>query len=620
MRFISLAVFFFTTLTGSAQTESRSYAREHYHKKDTLISMRDGVKLYTVIYTPKDTGEAYPILFNRTPYSAGPYGDTNYRKRLGPNPGLMREKYIFVYQDVRGRYMSEGNQAEVTPHKPVKRSRTDVDESTDAFDSIDWLIKNLPNNNGHVGMYGISYDGFYTSAALPGAHPALKAASPQAPIADEFEGDDVNHNGAFFLMDNFNFINYYGKERKGPVKDYGNGIFSFSTKDMYDFFLRLGPLKNTLTERYFGTKVPIWNEYISNDSYSDYWKERNIRKHLAGIQVPVLVVGGWFDAENLFGALQTYQALEKGNNNNLCRLVMGPWTHGSWASNEWKSYVTHDFGSNTSAFFQDSIETVFFNHYLKGKGPMKLPEATVFSTGSNQWQSFNQWPPPAFEKTWYLHPDGKLSTDKPAGQSSEEYLSDPRKPVPYTAGYYGSRNNDYMAEDQRFAATRPDVMLYETAALEDSLQVSGPLTAELQVSMNGSDADFIVKLIDVLPASEPNFRNAPRGFQMAGYQRLVRAEVIRGKFRNSLENPEPFEPGKIHTVRLKLNDVFHTFKKGHRLMVQVQSSWFPLIDRNPQKFMRIASAEEKDYIKNNISIHYGGENGSRIILPILNKQ
>jgi putative CocE/NonD family hydrolase len=582
---------------------------------DTVIKMRDGIKLYTVIYMPKDGTQKYPILMERTPYSSGPYGDTSYSRRIGPNPTLMNEKYIFVYQDVRGRYMSEGLNLEMTPYIPNKKSKKDVDESSDTYDTIDWLLKNIKNNNGRVGLYGISYPGFYATASLPGAHPAIKAVSPQAPVTDEFVGDDVNHNGAFFLMDNFDFMNYFGKSRPGPVQDYDALIFDVNSKNDYDFFMKLGPISNTQSEKYFNHKSYIWDEYVQHDTYDEYWKSRNIRQHLKDISIPTLVVGGWFDAEDLFGALNTYSSIEAQSSKNNNHLVMGPWTHGAWESPEWKAYASHDFGSNTSKFFQDSIEANFFNFYLKDKGKFTASEATVFETGSNKWTSYDKWPPANVrDVTYYLGEHQKL-TSTASEKTFDEYTSDPAKPVPYTNGIYGRRNNDYMAEDQRFAAVRPDVLVYETDILKDDITLTGKIIADLQVSMTGSDADFVVKLIDVLPEDEPNFKKAPLGFQMAGYQRLVRAEVMRGKFRNSLENPEAFVPSRVTNVKFALNDVAHTFKKGHKIMIQVQSSWFPLTDRNPQKFMRIPDAKESDFIKEDIRIYHS----SKIILPVLGK-
>ncbi len=612
---LNIAILF--SLASHAQVKT-TFVKENYTKIDTLITMRDGIKLYTVIYVPKDNAEKYPFLMERTPYSAGPYGKDNYPNRIGPDTNLLKEKYIFVYQDVRGRYMSEGVNLEVTPYIANKKNKKDVDESSDTYDTVDWLLKNISNNNGRVGLYGISYPGFYATACLPGAHPAIKAVSPQAPVTDEFIGDDVNHNGAFFLLDNFDFMNYFGAARTGPVKDYGNQVFNVSSKDDYDFFLQLGPIKNTQSEKYFDHKSYIWNEYVEHETYDDYWKARNIRPHLKNISIPTLVVGGWFDAEDLFGALHTYEAIETQSKQNNNRLVMGPWTHGVWAGGDWSRFATQDFGSNTSNYFQDSLQSVFFNYYLKDKGNFNAAEATIFETGSNQWKNYPSWPPQNVSNTeYYFNNRNRLSTQK--GNGFDEYISDPAKPVPYTNGIFGRRNNEYMAEDQRFAATRPDVLVYETDTLQEDVTITGKIIADLRVSMTGTDADFIVKLIDVLPGNEPNIKNPPRGFQMAGYQRLVRAEIMRGKFRNSFERPEAFEPNKITTVKFNLNDVSHTFKKGHRIMVQVQSSWFPLVDRNPQKFMRIPDAGEDDFQKATIRIYHDEMNASRIILPVLNK-
>ena len=597
---------------------TKEFVKANYTKIDTSITMRDGVKLYTMIYVPKDESVKYPFLMERTPYAAGPYGDKNYPNRIGPDTNLMKEKYIFVYQDVRGRYMSEGINLEVTPYIANKKNKKDVDESSDTYDTVDWLLKNIKNNNGRVGLCGISYPGFYATACLPGAHPAIKAVSPQAPVTDEFIGDDVNHNGAFFLMDNFDFMNYFGKQRPGPVQDYGSEVFDVNPKDMYAFFLKLGPIKNTQSEKYFNHKSYIWDEYVQHDTYDDYWKARNIRPYLKNITIPTLVVGGWFDAEDQFGALNTYASIENQSSQNNNRLVMGPWTHGAWAGPDWSRFATQEFGSNTSNYFQDSIQSAFFNFYLKDKGQLNLSEATVFETGSNKWKYYPAWPPQNVTNTdYYFNANNKLSKQK--GTGADEYISDPAKPVPYTNGIFGRRNNEYMAEDQRFAAIRPDVLVYETDTLSEDITLSGKILADLQVSISGTDADFVVKLIDVLPDNEPNLKSTPRGIQMAGYQRLVRAEIMRGKFRNSYEKPEAFEPNKISNVKFSLNDVAHTFKKGHKIMVQVQSSWFPLVDRNPQKFMRIPDASEEDFQKETIRIYHDATNASKIILPVLNK-
>lgn len=619
MKKILSSFFAFFTLASFAQT-GKNFVKENYTKIDTTIKMRDGVKLYTVIYMPKDNTQRYPFLIQRTPYSAGPYGDTTYPNRTGTNTALLNEKYIFVNQDVRGRYMSEGTNLEVTPHIANKKGKKDVDESSDTYDTIDWLIKNIKNNNSRAGIYGISYPGFYATASLPGAHPALKAVSPQSPVTDEFIGDDVNHNGAYFLLDNFNFMNYFGKPGKGPVKDYGSQVFTINYPDAYSFFLKMGPLKNTQSETYFNNASYIWNEYLQHDTYDAYWKARNIRTHLKNITIPTLVVGGWFDAENLFGALSTYEAIEKQSPQNNTKLVIGPWTHGSWAGGDWSKFAGQEFGSNTSKFFQDSLETLFFNYYLKGKGNFTAAEATIFETGSNQWKNYEVWPPANVNAVgYYFNGNSKLSNQKEKTSGSfDEYGSDPNKPVPYTNGIYPRRNNEYMAEDQRFAAIRPDVLVYETDELPGDLTLSGKILADLYVSMTGTDADFIVKLIDVLPDNEPN-KGAPRGTQMGGAQRLVRAEVMRGKFRNSFEKPEAFVPNKITNVKFSVNDVAHTFKKDHKIMVQVQSSWFPLVDRNPQKFMRIPDAIESDFQKAMIRVYHDATNASKIVLPVLNK-
>jgi putative CocE/NonD family hydrolase len=619
MKKIFLGSLVFILATGFNVQGQSNYVKENYIKMDTTITMKDGVKLYTVIYIPKDESQSYPFLMERTPYSAGPYGNDHYPREIGPNEGLMKEKYIFVNQDVRGRFMSEGINLEVTPYIPNKKNKTDVDESSDTYETVDWLIKNIKNNNGRVGLAGISYPGFYATACLPGAHPAIKAVSPQAPVTDEFIGDDANHNGAFYLLDNFSFMNYFDQERKGPVKSYGKPVFSYSTKDVYAFFLKMGTIKNTNSPKYYDNKSVIWNEYLQHDTYDAYWKARNIRQHLKNITIPTLVVGGWFDAEDLFGALHTYESIEKQSPVNNNRLVMGPWTHGAWSSPEWTKFATHDFGSNTSKYFQDSLETAFFNFYLKDKGNFNAAEATVFETGSNQWKSYPTWPPAnSAAVNYYLNDNNKLSLQKnPGTKSFDEYLSDPNKPVPYTNGTFGRRNNEYMAEDQRFAALRPDVLVFESDELTENITLAGRINADLFVSTSGTDADFIVKLIDVLPDNEPNILNSPRGFQMAGLQRLVRAEVMRGKFRNSPEKPEPFVPGKISEVKFDLNDVAHTFKKGHRIMVQVQSSWFPLVDRNPQQFMRIPEATEKDFQKATIRVWHDVSNPSKIVLPVL---
>ena len=515
--------------------------------------------------------------------------------------------------------MSEGHNKEVTPYIPNKKSDKDVDESSDTHDTMDWLLKNIKNNNGRAGLYGISYAGFYATASLPVAHPSIKAVSPQAPVTDEFIGDDANHNGAFFLMDNFDFINYFGKERNGPTKDYGSSMFDASRKDAYRFFLNLGPIKNTQSEKYFNHRSYIWNEYLAHDTYDDYWQKRNIRQYLKNIKTPTLVVGGWFDAEDLFGSLHTYEAIEKQSPENNNYLVMGPWTHGGWARNGWNKFGSYDFGSNTSQYFQDSLQTKFFNYFLKDEGSWNASEATIFETGTNQWRHFSQWPPENIsEVSYYLDENKKLSAQKNNNKNNfDEYISDPANPVPYTAKIQAQRNNEYMVEDQRFAASRNDVLVYESPVLNADVTIAGHILAHLFTSISTTDADFIVKLIDVVPANEINEANTLKEPVTGDFQRLVRAEVMRGKFRNDYINPEPFVPENISEVKIHLNDVCHTFKKGHKIMVQVQSSWFPLVDMNPQKFMRIPDANESDFQKSIIRIYHDKDHPSRIVLPVL---
>ena len=595
-----------------------SWVRNNFIKTEHAIPMRDGVKLYTVIYTPKD-GEAYPVLMQRTPYSAAPYGASSYRRRLGPNTSLMQDKYIFVYQDARGRYKSEGNFREMTPAIPNKKSNKDVDESSDTYDTIEWLLKNT-KNNGKVGQYGISFPGYYSSAALPDAHPALKAVSPQAPMSDEFIGDDCYHNGAFFLMDNFGFYSGFDGPKSANGEDYER-FFRASYTDAYQYFLDFGPLKKANASPFFSDPNSVWRQVVAHPVYDEFWQSRNIKPHLKNVKPAVLVVGGWFDAEDLYGALKTYSAIEKQSPGNNARLVMGPWTHGGWAAPLWKSFAQYQFGADVNKYYQDEIETKFFNFYLKDKGSFDQAEVTVFETGSNQWKNYDIWPPKNSTPTpFYLADKGKLITQKPnAAKSASDYESDPAKPVPYTSVISGRRNNEYMAEDQRFAAQRPDVLVFQTDSLSSDLTLTGEIIANLFVSMTGTDADFIVKVIDVWPAGSvvPAAQEGQRATQMGGYQQMVRSEVIRGKFRNSFSKPEAFTRDKVEKVTLKLNEVAHTFKKGHRVMVQVQSSWFPLVDRNPQKFMNIFEANESDFQKSKITVHHNAKNSSHIVLPVM---
>ncbi len=610
-------ILFFIGVQSSAQ--DAAYIVEHYIKHEYQIPMRDGAKLFTAVYTPKDTTQDYPILFLRTPYTIAPYGENNLTKYLGPSATFTTDGYIFVYQDVRGKFLSEGEYVNMRPFIPEKKSSTDVDESSDTYDTIDWLIKNLKHHNGNVGMWGISYPGFYTAMGTIDAHPNLKAVSPQAPIVNWFVGDDMHHNGALSLLMTFDFFSVFGLPRPTPTTDWGTG-FSAPSPDAYNFFLNLGPLKN-VNEKYFKNNISFWDEVIQHGSYDEFWQSRNTFPHFNKIKPAVLTVGGWYDAEDLYGALHTYQSIEEKNPKIFNSLVMGPWTHGGWNRTKGNELNAISFGSNTSEYYQDSIEFPFFNYYLKGKGSPALPEASIFITGSNQWRKFDTWPPKKSEvKNLFITDEKKLSFDNSTKNSFEEFLSDPNKPIPYTAKQLDSRsfyNREYMIEDQRFAAARPDVLVYQTDVLEDSLTVVGPIEAELYVSTTGTDADWVVKVIDVFPDDAENPKPNPQQYEMGGFQQLIRGEIMRGKFRNSYEHPEPFKPGEVTKVKLTLQDVAHTFLKGHKIMVQIQSSWFPFFDRNPQKFCDIYNANENDFQKATHRVYHSEKYQSAIKINLL---
>lgn len=603
------------------------WIRENYTKKEVLIPMRDGAKLFTAVYIPKNNGEKHPILMSRTPYSCAPYGEGNFpafhTRYLNH---YFREGYIMVVQDVRGRWMSEGEFVDVRPFNPAKKGKQEVDEASDTYDTIDWLVKNLEHNNGNVGVFGISYPGFYSTMAGLSGHPALKAISPQAPVTDWFIGDDWHHNGAFMLNDAFAFYHAFGKPRPAPTTTAPTG-YNFTVKDNYKFYLEAGPLKNLA--RMIGDSIQFWKDLFAHPNYDSWWKARDVRNFLYNVQPATLVVGGTFDAEDLFGAWATYKAIEKQSPKTDNRLVMGPWYHGQWAMPDGTFMGNVRFGSNTSDWYQQNIEIPFFDHYLKGKGKgPNMQEAAIFFTGENQWKQFTAWPAPDMSmQPVYLQPEGGLGFNQPgSGSAFSEYTSDPAKPVPYTEDVHFTRTISYMTDDQRFAARRPDVLVFQTTPLEQDLTLGGPLVADLLVSISTTDADFVVKLIDVFPddfsygdAPVPTAhpRYASSAYPMGGYQMLVRGETMRGKYRNSFEKPSPFVPNQVTPVKFTLPDVAHTFKKGHRLMVQIQSSWFPLTDRNPQQFTDIYKAGEKDFVKSNIRIYHDAKRPSKIILPVL---
>jgi len=601
---------------GIAQNQDSAYFVNNYTKKEVYIPVRDGIRLFTTLYIPKDKTEKHPILMTRTPYSCAPYGEANYSARYYRNhyKAYLKEKYIIVVQDVRGCWMSEGNFIDVRPYNPDKKTNTDIDEASDTYDTIDWLIKNIEGNNGNVGVFGISYPGFYSSMAALSNHPALKAVSPQAPVTDWFIGDDFHHNGALMLMDAFSFYSGFGKPRPKPTTT-GTPGFQMPTGDNYDFYLRTGALPN-LT-KLMGDSIAFWKDLMSHPTYDAWWKARNDRNFVQHISpsTATLEVGGLFDAEDAFGAQNLYKAIETRSKNNN-KLVLGPWYHGQWASTDGTHMGNVQFASNTSEWFGKNIEVPFFNYYLKGKGDAsQIAEATVFFTGENQWHQFEQWPPSNITmKPVYLQASQQLSftTGNPSKNGFDSYISDPAKPVPYTGEIRPYRTREYMDDDQRFAATRPDVLVYKTEVLDKDITLAGPLVADLMVSLSSTDADFVVKLIDVFP---DNFKYSDHdNYLMNGYQMLVRGEVFRGKFRNSFEAPEAFIPNKPTEVKYTLPDVAHTFKKGHRIMIQVQSSWFPLVDRNPQVFTDIYHATDADFTKATIKIYH---NQSKIFLPIL---
>jgi putative CocE/NonD family hydrolase len=582
----------------STETTRREYLLSHYTKYEHRIPMRDGVRLYTAVYVPKDDSKAYPILMQRTCYAIPPYGSDNYGGFGASIEKFYREGFIFVHQDVRGRNRSEGEFVNDRPYIPSKRGPKDVDESSDAYDTIDWLIKHVPNNNGKVGIWGISYPGFYAAMASIDAHPALKAASPQAPIGDWFMGDDWRHNGALFLAHAYDFFQRFGRPSVEPGKAPPPALATWEkgTPDGYDYFLRLGPLRN-IDPAFFQTQASFWKELIEHDTYDAYWQARNLRPHMKNLKPAMLFVGGWFDAEDLLGPLALYAAGEKQSPGASNRLVMGPWSHGGWMG-DGDRLGNIRFADKTAEFFRDKIMLSFFLHHLKDKADPKLPEAYVFETGRNQWRKHEVWPPTAAAATTLrLGPGGKLLINGAAGEGYDEYVSDPNRPVPATDEIAGGMTYSYMTADQRFASRRTDVLVYESAPLEEDITVAGPIECSLNVSTTGTDSDWIVKLIDAWPGSAPDPDPNPTNLRMGGYQQLIRGEPFRGRFRNSFEKPEAFVPGKVAKVAYTMPDVYHTFRRGHRVMVHVQSSWFPMVDRNPQKFVRIGQATEADFQK-----------------------
>jgi putative CocE/NonD family hydrolase len=610
---------------GTPEKDERAeYIRSHYTKFEYRIPMRDGARLFTSVYVPNDASanKRYPVLLMRTPYTVSPYGLDRYKNGLGPNAAYEKEGFIFAFQDVRGRNMSEGEFLNVRPQRGAKSGPKEIDESTDTYDTIDWLVKNVQGNNGRVGMWGISYPGFYASAGAIDSHPALKAVSPQAPIGDWF-WDDMHRHGAFNLALAFNFFSGFGKPRPQPISNEEWERFEHGTPDGYQFFMEMGPLSNA-DARHFKGGISFWNDIIAHPNYDDFWKARNILPHLRNIKAAVLTVGGWYDTEDLYGPLHTYSAIEKQNPGISNTLMMGPWPHGGWMRTEGTGLGDVEFGFATSDTYLE-LSLDFFKHHLKGGNKVDLPEAMVFETGANRWRRFDAWPPRNVrEARLYFQPKEGLSFSPPSGTGSslfDEFISDPARPVPYTAEITPGWAKNYMAEDQRFASRRPDVLVFQTEPLDKALTFAGPLEADLWVSTTGTDADWVVKLIDVNPGKLQGWTKADdesskrnRGSQ----QTLVRGEPFRGRFRDSYSEPKPFKPGEPTRVHFTINDVLHTFQRGHRVMIQVQSSWFPFIDRNPQTFVpNIFQAKESDFVKATHRVYRSPSQPSFVKLNVL---
>jgi len=602
-------------LAAFSQNADSAWLMNNYTKKEVSIPMRDGIKLFTSIYIPKDQTEKHPILLTRTPYSVWPYGKSFRAYWRSYMMRYCKENYIMVNQDVRGKYMSEGNFQVVRPFNPDKKTAADIDEASDSYDTIDWLIKNIDNNNGNVGAIGISFPGFYATMVALSNHPALKVVSPQAPVTDRFFGDDDHHNGVMMLMDAFDFQVAYGftAPSRAPSVTGALGTLRINAQDNYAYYLKMGAMPNFT--KLSGDTMKFWSDMMNHPNLDDWWKARDARSGIKNVKPAMLITGGLFDAEDGYGAWNTYKALVKQSPRTISKLVVGPWYHGQWASNDGAHLGNINFESNTSLYYQD-LEVPFFNYYMKGTGSDTLSKATIFFSGENKWRRFTAWPVSnAVTTPVYLQQNGKLSFTPASGRqlSFDSYISDPAKPVPYAEKVHAERTREYMDDDQRFAARRTDVLTYDTGILNGDMTVAGLVVADLMVSLSNTDADFIVKLIDVFPDDAPV--NLVTNYPMGGYQMLVRAEVMRGKFRNSFEKPMPFIPNRPTTVKYTMPDVAHTFKKGHRLMIQLQSTWFPLTDRNPQKFTdNINKATNADFVKETIKVYH---NSSKIILPVI---
>jgi putative CocE/NonD family hydrolase len=591
--------------TSAPPPPAGEYVKANYTKYEFRVPMRDGVRLFTSVYVPKDQSQTWPILMDRTPYSVGPYGEDQFKEHLGPSDEFEKAGYIFAYQDVRGRYLSEGKFVEMRPHIDHKSGPQDVDDSSDMYDTVEFLLKHVPNNNGRVGIWGISYPGFYTSASIIDSHPAIKAASPQAPMTNLFEGDDAYHGGAFMLAANFGFYTSF-KPMDEPAKPPKVTVpFEMGTPDAYAFYLKATPT-SVLDTEYLKRQNYLLADQLYHDTEDDYWKPRNLAPHMRNVHCAVMTVGGWYDAEDLSGPWRTYRAIEQFNPGTPNTIVEGPWVHGGWASGEGDHLGDVQFRAKTGEFFRKEIQFPFFEFYLKDKGHAP-PEAYMFETGTDVWRKYDQWPPKdAMPKMLYFHAGGKLSFEPPtdAAGAFDEYVSDPAHPVPFTNYTTDTVPQRYMVDDQRWVARRTDVLTYVTERLEADVTIAGPISPKLKVSSSGTDSDFVVKLIDVYPEDTPDAPETTSGnkrilgeppLHMGGYQQMLRGEPMRAKFRKSWEKPEALTPGKVAEVNFEMPDLNHTFRQGHRIMVQVQSSWFPLVDRNPQTFVDIPHARPEDF-------------------------
>ena len=614
-----LIIVFSLSLAQCTQSQ-QSYVRENYDKKEFMIEMRDGVKLFTAVYSPKDKSKTYPILITRTPYSSAPYGEDKFTGFLGASKEFLQEGFIFVLQDIRGRYMSEGEFDNMRPHNPNKKNKNDIDESSDTYDTVEWLINNIDNNNKKVGIWGNSYPGFYALMGCIDAHPNLVCASPQAPISDWFVGDDMHHNGAFSVLMSFNFFKQFGKPRPEPLTKYPPPA-EYDSPDAYNFFLNHTPIKK-LNEEILKNEIPFWDTMMAHGTYDYYWKSRSNLQHLKNIKPALLLVGGLYDAEDMYGALHIYKTIEQNDKPNNTRLVMGPWTHGSWVWAKGDSLGDFYFGGNTADYYRKEILLPFFKYHLKGEGNLNLNDAYVFDTGKNQWSNYPTWPPKNVnEVKYYFQSDERLNNQMPNDEKScTEYICDPFNPVPYTAKFEDSKsfyNEVHLIEDQRYVSTRPDVLTFESEVLTEDVTIAGPIIADLFVSTTGTDADFVVKVIDVYPDGTKDPDPNPAEIEMGGYERLVRTEIFRGKFRNSYENPEPFVPNKVTEVKINLNDAFHTFKSGHKIMIQVSSSYFPFFDVNPNTFCDIYNADKDKFVKAMVKIFHSKEFSSCVSFKVI---